>query len=189
MRLALACVPAFFLAALGCAPRDETSARYQQKAEASQWRWSEHEAKLLYSVRHQLKGYQVQVVRSENNQDAWEPFTVRILDKGQELYSFRAHDETVFTQLGNTVFVTDFSPIATGCRVIAYDLKAGKQLWKCSLKGNPPERHSKYRHQVTITVDDDAVLVYGNESNGRYIEYVDAKTGKTIGHKKLPPEP
>ena len=28
-----------------------------------------------------------------------------------------------------------------------------------------------------------AVLVGGNEAAGKYIEYVDAKTGKTVGHK------
>jgi hypothetical protein len=27
------------------------------------------------------------------------------------------------------------------------------------------------------------ILVRGNESAGKYIEYVDAKTGKTVGHK------
>jgi hypothetical protein len=30
---------------------------------------------------------------------------------------------------------------------------------------------------------DDAVHVLGNEAAGKYIEYLDVKTGKTVGHK------
>jgi hypothetical protein len=178
----------FIAAAIGCTPSEVAQSRCQKRADAREWRWADNEAKLLYSVRHHLKGYQVQVIRPENNDDPRGPLTVRVLDKGQEVCSFSAHDETVFTQLGDVVFVADFSPMATGCTIVAYDLKARRQLWQCPLKGNPPQAHSEYRHQVNITVDDDAVLVYGNESNGRYIEYVDAKTGITVGHKKLLPE-
>lgn len=188
MRIAVACIAVWLVAAVGCAPSGEIPSPYQKKADASEWRWSDDEAKLLYCVRHQLKGYEVQIVRSENYETGWAPFMVHITAKGQEVCSFRAHDETVFTQHGDAVFVADFCPIATGCTVVAYDLRARKELWRCELRGNPPKWHSMYRHQVSISVDGGAVLVYGNESNGRYIEYVDAKTGKTVGHKKLPPE-
>jgi hypothetical protein len=189
LRIALTCVATFLLAAAGCTPSHNPSSPSQHEAEASEWRWSEHEASLIYSVQHELQRYEVQVVRTENNEHSWEPLTVRILDKGQEIYSFRAHDETVFTQLGDVIFVADFSPIATGCTVVAYDLKERKDLWKCFLKGNPPKIHSEYRHQVNITTRGGAVLIYGKESNGRYIEFVDAQAGRTIGHKKLSPEP
>ena len=29
--------------------------------------------------------------------------------------------------------------------------------------------------------------VYGNESAGRYVEFVEVRTGKTVGHKVFPP--
>jgi hypothetical protein len=41
----------------------------------------------------------------------------------------------VFTQIGNVFFVADFSPIATGCTLVAYDLEEHKELWKT------PPRH------------------------------------------------
>jgi hypothetical protein len=188
MRIAISHVMALAFAVAGCTASVEESLPLQQKAEAAEWRWSEHETNLLHCVRNQLKGYEIQAVRAEKDKDSLEPFTVRILDKGQEIYSFRAHGETVFTNTADVIFVAKFSPIATGCTVLAYDLKERKELWKCELKGNPPGGHSVYHHQVNITTDGGAVLVYGKESNGRYIEYVDAQTGMTVGHKKFPPE-
>jgi hypothetical protein len=56
---------------------------------------------LLYSVQHELKQYEIRIIRRENSEYNWQPFTVQILDKGQEVYSFRAHDETVFTDRGH----------------------------------------------------------------------------------------
>ncbi len=56
------------------------------------------------------------------------------------------------------------------------------------LKGLPLAAHSQYRNQVILERDGDLVVVYGKESNGRYIEFLDARTGKTVGHKKLPRE-
>ena len=159
----------------------------QQKADTAQWEWSDHYANLLYCVAHHLEDYEVRVVRPTGATWARKPFRIEVLDNGVEACSFRGHDETVFTQIGDVLYVADFSPIATGCSLVAFDLKGRKQLWKCQLKGNPPLMHSRYRHQVNITTDGHVIVVYGKESNGRYIEYVDTKTGKTVGHKKLPP--
>jgi hypothetical protein len=189
-RLILPSFAMLIFSAVGCAPRaEELAGPYQKKADAAEWRWSDQEASLHYSTLHQIKGYEVRIIRPADSKRPWDPLTVRIVDKDAEVCSFSAHSETVFTQRGDVLYVAHFSPIATGCSVVAYDLKARKELWKCHLKGNPPPGHSEYRHQVNITADGDAVLVYGKESNGRYIEYVDAETGKTVGHKKLPPLP
>jgi hypothetical protein len=185
-RIALACGVTFVFAIVGCTPSAKQSPPSQGESE---WRWSENEASLQYCARNQLKKYEVQVVRPANYENSWEPFIVRIVDKGQEIYSFPAHSETVFTQEWDVVYVADFSPIASGCTVVAYDLKERKELWRCPLKGNPPQAHSEYRHQVNITTRPGAVVIYGKESNGRYIEFVDMHAGKTIEHKKLPPEP
>jgi hypothetical protein len=39
---------------------------------------------------------------------------------------------------------------------------------------------------VNLDLEKQAVCVRGNESAGRYIEYVDLRTGKTVGHKVYP---
>lgn len=173
-------------APLGCGPDGGTD--YQKKADAAEWKWSDDYASLLYSMSQHLDGYEVQIIRPKAAAMLWEPFTVRVLDGGDEACSFTGHAKTVFAQLGDALYVAKFCPIATGCSVVAYDLKGRKKLWECPLQGNSPPFHSKYLHLVNITMDGKAVVVYGKESNGRYIEYVDARTGKTIGHKKLPPE-
>src|SRR5262249_42895934 len=140
------------------------------------------------SVARHLDGYQVQIIGDRSRRDPYDPYTVRVIEGGVVACSFPAHDETVFTRRGDVLHVARVCPLPTGCPVAAYDLKSWERLWECSLRGIGPIGHSEYRNQVNITTDGDAVVVYGKESNGRYIEYVDAKEGKTIGHKKLPPE-
>jgi hypothetical protein len=160
----------------------------QDKADTAKWEWSDYDNSLLHCALHNVTAYEVRISRPKVTEHEWEPFRISIFDGATEIYTFRGHSETVFTQIGDVIYVADLSPIATGCSVIAYDLKNRKQLWKCRLKGNPPEFHSRYRHQVNITNDDGVVVVYGKEDNGRYIEYLDARAGKTIGHKQLPPK-
>jgi hypothetical protein len=167
----------------------EKAMDWQRKADAAEWKWSDHYASLFDSVERQLRGYEVHLVRLPNS--GWagmSSFTVHVLDNGKEVCSFKAHSETPFTQIGDVLYVAKLSPIATGSSIVAYDLKARKRLWECDLRGNPPEDHSKYRHQINLDTDGDAVVVYGKETNGRYIEYVDRRTGRTLGHKKLPPK-
>ncbi len=72
----------------------------------------------------------------------------------------------------------------TGCRVESYDLKAGKTLWQTQLKGLGGISHREYTNDVRLEpVNDEVFAVYGDEAFGRYIEIVDMKTGKTVGHK------
>jgi hypothetical protein len=160
---------------------------YQRKADATEWRWSKEQTNLDYCVKHNLRGYTARITPLE---DAWgsERLQISVLDGAEEAWTFRGHEETVFVQVGDVLYVADFCPIATGCAIVAYDLKARDLLWTCPLRGNPPALHSQYLHFVNIEADGDAILVFGTEGNGRYIEYVDTKSGKTVGHKKLPPD-
>jgi hypothetical protein len=56
-------------------------------------------------------------------------------------------------------------------------------LWKHGLRGLGGIGHSKYSNAVHVANDGKVIKVYGKESAGNYLEYVDAKTGKTVGHK------
>ena len=69
---------------------------------------------------------------------------------------------------------------------MAYDLKGRKLLWLTQLKGLSPLAH--YLNWVRLErVNNEVLAVYGNEDTaghaGRYVEIVDMKTGKTVGHK------
>jgi hypothetical protein len=143
-------------------------AAYQRKAEATSWRWSKERTTFEYCVKHNLHGHPVSEV------NAAPPASNSL------------RGAAVFVQVGDVVYLACCCPLATGCTVVAYDLKERKQLWECALRGIGPTWHSKYWNHVNIEVDGDVILVFGAEANGRYIEYVDAKRGETIGHKKLP---
>jgi len=40
--------------------------------------------------------------------------------------------------------------------------------------------------QALLDVDEVAVRIVGMESSGRYVEYVDRETGRSVGHKSFP---
>lgn len=170
---------AALLAALGgCEDR-----AIRAKVDDAQWQWSNEDNQLRRCMRDHLADYQVRVTGS----GAWGRLRVAVYDGETEVYTIDGHEETVLTRIGDVVFVADLNPIAMGCAVVAFDLKQRKQLWVSVLKGNSPQFHSAYRNQVILKRDGDLVVAYGKESNGRYIEFLDSRTGNSVGYKKLPP--
>jgi hypothetical protein len=101
-----------------------------------------------------------------------------------------AHVQTVFAIREGVLYVADFSPYASGCKVVAYELKTGKKLWNQNLEGLGPIDHTKYRNRVTLMAEKHptaagwAVVVTGWEAAGRYLEVLDLRTGKQLAHKK-----
>lgn len=161
----------------------------QAKANAAEWRWSDAENSLQYCLQSNLKGFKSEIKGAQRGQLHLFPCRIAISNGNRQVFEFAAHGETVFTQIGDVIYVVQVIPIASGATVLAYDLKVEKKLWETHLNGNPPVGgHSKYRHRVIITNEDGVVIVYGKESNGRYIEYLDGRTGEIVGHKKLPRE-
>jgi hypothetical protein len=153
---------------------------YQRKADAMEWRWSKERASRKYCIDEHLKDYETKILKGE-----WDD-TIQILAEGKEVVSFKGHSWTVFTRLADTLYVADFGPISSGCSLFAYDLTNRKGMWRSKLQGIGPTSHSKYGNMINIEMDEGAILVFGNEVHGRYIEYVDPESGRTIGHKKLP---
>lgn len=77
--------------------------------------------------------------------------------------------------------------LAVAVSLVAFDLKRRKQLWRVNLKGVGPVAHSKYRNRINLRAGPgQAVTVFGWESQGRYIEVVDLKNGKTLTHRRIP---
>jgi hypothetical protein len=153
---------------------------FQAKADGAKWRWEPEHASVLYSLMRASTDYTVEVIRKKNTIG---DLTIRVLDDGKVLHAFDGHRGTVFATEGGVLYYAEFSPIATGCTVVAVDLKAGKQLWKTRLKGMGPLGHTEYTNSVTLEVEDGAVQIKGKEAGGDYLEYVDLRTGKTVGHR------
>ena len=104
----------------------------------------------------------------------------KYVDRAKYHYMSAEHD---------ILYIAEYSPIATGCDVVALDLKTGKQLWKSELEGIGPVRHSKYLNLVNIETDGQKVIVLGNEASGRYIELLDLQSGKMLTNKQLDADP
>ncbi|MCI0701010.1 MAG: hypothetical protein L0241_08000, partial [Planctomycetia bacterium] len=87
---------------------------------------------------------------------------------------------------GDALYVAEFDSIASGCKVVAYDLVTGKKAWDRQLEGIGPVSHSKYRNRVAMAVEKHpnanhfALVITGWEAFGRYIEVIDLVTGKQL---------
>jgi hypothetical protein len=160
---------------------DELKERYQRKADEVVWRWDEDKAHVGASVARYRGGYDLEF--KWNAPERASEATIRFRKEGREVFTLKGHRRTQFAQQGSVLYYVDFEPNTTGCVVIAYDLEWGKQLWKTNLKGLGPISHKEYRNAVMLEVNREVVTVWGEECLGRYLEFVDVKTGTTVGHR------
>jgi hypothetical protein len=165
------------------AARNSQVADYPDMAERLSWRWSDREASLSHSITCHLSDDEVEISLLEGIRYR---LSIRLKAGGKDIHAFEGHDETVFARWGDRLYLADFCPIASGCRVVAVNLKTGERLWERSLRGLGPIRHSKYRNRINMTTDGRVITIWGNESSGRYVELLDQKTGRTVGHKVFP---
>ena len=153
---------------------------YQQEADAAPWEWEPRRASLLDSLTRAACDYRIEVVRPK---DRWGELTIRFTDGRKTLLTLAGHYATAFGFRGGVVYYADYHPSSSGCAVVAFDLKSGKELWKTNLRGLGPIAHTKYHNAVILDVLPRAVRVRGMESAGKYLEYVDLETGKTVAHR------
>ena len=156
--------------------------KYQEMADEMDWDWPKEKASLKYCSEHYKGAFELEM------ETATEQFARSTLLKfkdseGKKFFSLLAHANTVFVEKGNVLYYTDFSPYSSGCTLIAYDLQTSKELWKTDLQGLGPIKHFKYRNTVALDIKEGTLRVLGNESSGKYVEFVDMKTGKTVGHR------
>jgi hypothetical protein len=152
---------------------------YQKAADEAAWEWKAEEADAGFCARRLPQGVAVTLDGRPGGVDLVFAFG------GKDALTVNGHRGTVFVAARNgTLYYTDHSPIASGCRLVAYDLALRKPLWQTGLKGLGPIAHTKYRNAVRLDLLPDGTLrVYGMEAAGNYVEFVDGKTGKTVGNK------
>jgi hypothetical protein len=155
---------------------------YQKIADQEAWEWSKEKASAEYCKKTYKGDYEVELLPSGGDSIGGS-LNIRFYFNDKEVHSILGHAGTVFGERMKVVYYTDFTPYSSGCTVIAYDLKAKKQLWKTDLKGLGPISHTKYHNAVILEVKDDVVRILGQESAGKYLEYVDLKSGKTVANR------
>jgi len=164
---------------------EEKKVDYQKLADETIWDWPEEKASLTYSYEHYKGKFEIEI-QASSLEGGFRDSLVKFKNAdGKEFFSITGHNGTVFVENKNILYYADFCPISTGCTLIAYDLQARKRVWKVKLKGAGPVDHSKYHNAVVLYLKEGGICVQGNESYGRYVEFVDIKTGNTVGHKKF----
>jgi hypothetical protein len=174
-------LPALLLASIVCLSNTHRAHAedYDKAARATPWIWHDERASIIYSVFRFPREYRVELIRPMDKFD----LTIRLLKDGKEIHTWQGHGRTVFALSGDVLVHADFNPSSSGCSLVAYDLKKREPLWKSSLKGLGPIPHTAYSNAVNLdVVNFEVVRVFGNEAAGRYLEFVDLKTGKTVGH-------
>ena len=171
----------------GCYSKEEGAAAVAKAGESLKWDWSKEKASLAYSIKQHLPDYEVERVREK---EYYTPINIRTKKDRKVIYSLEnGHENTVFTRWKDILYIAEYSPIATGCEVVALDLNTGKLLWKTQLEGIGPTGHSKYLNLVNIQTDGQKVIVTGNEAHGRYVEHLDLQSGRALANKKFNADP
>ena len=151
-----------------------------------EWTWFPERASIAYSLLNKPDGYEVQLVRPAEWAASGNKVQVRIVKAKETIHQWDTHLGGAFVFSGSTLVYSNHLEAAPGCELIAWDLKNAKQLWTTPLKAVPVGPTSQYRNQINLKIQDDEIIVYGDESRGQYIEKVDLETGKTIYHQLGP---
>ena len=186
MELSMKCfLIRFTVAALLCiANRTETIAQvpppdYQKMADDANWPNFEKLESFQDCFRRELPDYQVQITRLKHR----EFVRIRILDdNGNEVHAWNANPSPPFIERDGILYYALYASGSSGCKIVAYDLKQQKLLWESQLKAIPLKGYSRYQNEVRFgpVLHNEALVVVGRESFGRYIEIIDLKTSETV---------
>jgi len=156
---------------------------YQRLADDATWEWEPERAALSYSIGRANCDYVIELIQPKKAGGIGTPVVIRFTDAGRLAFSYTGSVWTVFVVDRDTVYYADFSPIRTGCAIVAFDLNGGKEVWRTDLAGLGGVTHSRYSNRVVVSLEEGALKVLGNEERGKYLEYVDLRTGKTLAHR------
>ena len=155
--------------------------RYQLEANEMSWTWKDEEATPEYCAA-ELRGdgpYHVEIVYRNYRQR-----TIRIRDGRDTLcYEIQGHAHTTFSVDGDILYFTDYSDITNGAAVVAVNLKTTTERWRMHLRGVGSINHSAYSNRVAVTAYKGLVIVKGLEAVGKYVEYLEAATGRILAHR------
>ncbi len=95
-------------------------------------------------------------------------------------------DAGAITSVPGIVFAVHYSARTTGGAAYAFETKTGRMLWRRQLKALGPQNHSQYANDIRVAAHNGHLAVFGQESNGRYVELRDARSGRLLRHTRVP---
>lgn len=84
------------------------------------------------------------------------------------------------------LYVAHYGIMSSGATIRALDLGTGQERWSTPVVGLGSVNHDKYSNHVVLKLVRGALVAYGNEAAGRYIEVFDPQTGKMVSTRQLP---
>lgn len=125
-------------------------------------------------------------------------FTAGVSDKPMELKRARAAGDPIWRRRlqgieansaallrgADQLYGAFYVDSAPGGHVIALDPTSGETLWAVRLEGIGPILHSKYSNRVQLRFINGWLVVFGDESGGKYIEVLEPKTGRLLSNKR-----
>ncbi|MBC7782289.1 MAG: hypothetical protein H7144_00500 [Burkholderiales bacterium] len=158
---------------------------YGRVADGARWQWADDESDALFcALQASGRSYSVRLLTQQNDARR---LTIEVLKNDTEIVRWQGHRYSVFHVLNDRLYYADFDTGTSGGRIIAVDLKDGKQLWSSALMALGGVRHSSYKNRISLTANDDVVTIMGNETGGQYIEFKDTASGKSMGHRIFAP--
>jgi outer membrane protein assembly factor BamB len=188
-RLTLTVVAVAALAARpgGVLATDAGTAATPVRADAIPWQWHEEAGPAGRAFSVTLEGgASVDVARGRDGKvmglrkyggNGGEIWAVPLLAATARNVAFLVH--------GGTLYIALYADNAPGADIAAIDTKSGRLLFRVPLRGPGPLPHGRVRNRVQLHFVDPWVVVFGDESGGRYIDALDAKTGETVSSRKL----
>src|SRR5690606_8307631 len=98
-------------------------------------------------------------------------------------YEIQGHAHTTFSIDGDMLYYADYGDISNGATVVAVNLKTKTERWRMHLRGVGSVAHSAYSNRVVVTAYQGVVMVKGWEAVGKYVEYLEAATGRILAHR------
>ncbi|HZK79817.1 MAG TPA: hypothetical protein VFC46_02095 [Humisphaera sp.] len=132
-----------------------------------------------------LDPYRVEWIYPPHRKD--DEVIIRIMLDGKAIYSWKGHVHSTFAVFSDQLIYAKYEEHAPGCRVIAVDLKTGHVKWESPLGSPVGKSVSSYWNRVRVRWDGDRLYVFGEESDGRYIDAMDLESGQSVAHRILPP--
>lgn len=147
-----------------------------------QWEWNDDQARFFYCVSQLPENYGVKLTTNDQRS----VFDLTLTQRERNVITWQGTEFSVFRVHGNDLLFADWNLGASGGEIVAVNLQDGSERWRTKLKGLGGIRHSAYRNRIDFAVREDVVVIWGNESQGRYVEIKSLNTGETIGHKLFP---
>lgn len=149
-----------------------------------EWSWSDDDASIMAYVAQLKDPYRV--VLESNPRDCG-ALKISLYSGEDHSYSWPGHRFSCFLVKDGVLYYTHIWPIYHPAgELISVDVKSGKVRWKAQLEGlSVLIWDGRYRNRMNLVIKDQEVIIFGNESNGRYVEARDLATGHLRSHQIL----